>query len=132
MLNSFSHASETAVLPTLPTGWEEGSALRVWREHSAPQETTYQVISGTLTSFNPGELVITDNDGQSYTIGGEATVFAGQNVDTDTFSNIPFLNEAEQFRFIARPLASGWYKSMLTAVAKRVTGCRQCINLSLT
>lgn len=116
MLNSFSVDGKTAVSPTIPSGWEEGSPLVVWREHSDPKEAAYQVISGTLTSFDPGQLVITAVDGQSYTIGSNATVFDGQNVDMDTFPSALFLNEAEQFLFIARPLASGWYKSMLTAV----------------
>ena len=116
MLNSFSLLTETAVPPMIPTGWEEGSALVVWREHSDPKETMYQEISGTLTSFDPGQLVITAVDGQTYTIGGAATVFEGQTIDMTAFPDAPYLNEAEQFLFIARPLASGQYKALYTAV----------------
>jgi hypothetical protein len=119
MVSSFSRTNQTAASTILPTGWEEGSRLVVFREQVELKKTgntVYQEISGTLTDFDPGRLVITADDGQNYHIGGVGTYFDGQNVDMYSFKTERFIDVGERLFFITQPLASEEFKAVYTAV----------------
>jgi hypothetical protein len=118
MVSSFSRSNQATAYTLLPTGWEEGTGLVVFHEYLDPQQPgqpVYQEITGTVTSFDPGKLTITADDGQNYILGGAATYFDWWNVDMNAFTNPPSTDVGAHLFAIAQPLASGQYKAVYMA-----------------
>lgn len=116
MVNSFSRSNQSDAATVLPNDWAQGYGSVVFREQVELTETAYQEITGTLTSLDPGKLVLTADDGQIYNIGGAGTYFEGENVDMRAFVTGRYIDEGERLFVVAQPLASGQFKAVYTAV----------------
>jgi hypothetical protein len=119
MVNSFFRSTQADAATVLPAGWwTQGSGSIVFQEQVELKETAYQEITGTLTSFDPGILVLTADDGQTYKIGRGGTYFEGENVDMRAFTTGQLIDVVERLFVIVQPLASGQFKAVYTAVEK--------------
>lgn len=118
MVNSFSRSTQADAATILPTGWALGFGSVVFQEQVKLKETAYQEITGTLTSFDPGIVVLTADDGQTYKIGGAGTYFEGENVDMRAFTTGQLIDVGERLFVVVQPLASGQFKAVYTAVEK--------------
>ncbi len=118
MVNSFSRSTQADAATILPTGWAQGFGSVVFQEQVKLKETAYQEITGTLTSFDPGIVVLTADDGQTYKIGGAGTYFEGENVDMRAFTTGQLIDVGERLFVVVQPLASGQFKAVYTAVEK--------------
>lgn len=126
MLTTFTRPAGTAAALSVPTGWEKGATLVIWRNEvdlaTLPADALavyHEGLTGTVASLDPGELVLLADNGQSYTLSTVGYYFMGMDKTMSRVNAIGgHVEEGDRIFFIGQPLVSERVKPQYLAVER--------------